>query len=124
MGGVDHARTSERTPDETHQIRGRVYIYACKALGAKLNEMAEINKEFGTHLDLKTLGRRVLIGTVEIVDCKKLGQAHYEWIMKAPARIDPCSKPTGFPQPSFFNPFPQTKQGTWPAAYRLSTSGS
>jgi hypothetical protein len=92
------------------KIRERVYIYACKALGAYLKEMAEINVEFGTHLDLKTLARGVLIGTVEIVDCIELGLADYEWVMNAPMRIEPCLQPTGFPQPSFFNPFPQPKE--------------
>ena len=66
------------------KIRGRVYIYACKAPGASSKEMAKINEEFGTDLDLKSLARGVLIGTVEIVDCKEIGYADYEWVMNAP----------------------------------------
>jgi hypothetical protein len=88
------------------RIRERVYIYACKALDVSLDEMDEINEEFGTDLDLQTLARGVLIGTVEIVDCRELGYEDYEWVMNAPQRIEPYQKPTGFPQPKFFNPFP------------------
>jgi hypothetical protein len=94
------------------KVRGRVYIYACKALGTSLKEMADVNEEFGTDLDLKTMARGILIGTVEIVGCKELGYADYEWFMNAPMRLEPCLKPTGFPQPSFFNPFPQAEEGT------------
>jgi len=93
------------------RIRERVYIYACKALGATPDEMVEINDEFGTDLDLRTLARGVVIGTVEIVDCKELGYADYEWVMNAPQRIQPYQKPTGFPQPKFFNPFPEGLRG-------------
>jgi hypothetical protein len=71
--------------------------------------MADINEEFGTDVDLKTLARGVLIGTVEIVDCEELGHADYEWVMSAPMRIEPYLKPAGFPQPSYFDSFPQVK---------------
>ena len=94
------------------KVRERVYIYACKAIGASLKEMDEINQAFGTDLNLKILPRGVLVGTVEIIECKELGYERYEWVMSGPMRIEPYLKPSGFPQPSFFNPFRITKGGS------------
>jgi hypothetical protein len=87
-------------------VRERVFVYACKALGVDPGEMDDLNDEFGTDLDLRRLPRGVLIGTVEIVDCRPTSYGDYEWVMARPQRIKPYRTPTGTPQPRFFNPFP------------------
>jgi hypothetical protein len=77
-------------------IRGRVYIYA--SLKPKLEAFEKMGNQPG---DFPT---GVLVGTVEIVDCKeKWGE--YHWILGNPKRLPMPVKPEGRPQPVWFKPF-------------------
>lgn len=77
-------------------IRGRVYIYASKT--PKLEAYGKMKVEPGTF----PVG--VLIGTVEIVDCKE-SQGEYHWILANPKRLKTLIAPEGHPQPVWFKPF-------------------
>lgn len=72
-------------------IRGRIYIYAAKKPGMDKVE----------HWGLTT-GK--IVGSVEIVDCKKVG-GEYHWFLRKPRRLKRPIKPKKHPQPVFFNPF-------------------
>jgi hypothetical protein len=67
--------------------RERVYIYESKA-GSE--------------------GRGLILGTVEIVNCRLNEDEEYEWDLANPVRLDFPIAPTGKPQPVFFNPFPSS----------------
>ncbi len=72
----------------TH-IRGRVYVYA------------SLKREAGA---AEALPRGVIVGTVEIYSCiGKVGDFH--WHLRAPKRLAVPRRPTGQPQPVWFNPF-------------------
>ena len=77
--------------------RERVYIYASNT---PFDQEAwdEINLEPG---DLPT---GVLVGTVEIVGCRKT-KTEYEWDLAKPQRLKRPIKPTNHPQPASFYPF-------------------
>ncbi|GEM_PF-223379 len=83
-----------RTWPTTH--RGRIYIYAAKT-----------PVQLPGHedpLDPLKLPRGVLVGTVEIVDCKK-GEKYFEWGLRNPVRFDPPLTFNAFPQAGYFYPF-------------------
>lgn len=80
----------------TH-IRGRVYIYACKAPGD-----ADSYEEAG--YEVEDLLRGVLIGTVEVVDCTG-EEGDFEWHLANPQRLRSPLAVEGMPQPGFFWPF-------------------
>jgi hypothetical protein len=80
----------------TH-IRGRVYVYAAKGLGAQ-EDYDYMGVQPG---DLPT---GVLVGTVEVTDCTDNGE-YFEWHLSKPKRLPKPIKPTGVPQPGFFKPF-------------------
>ena len=80
----------------TH-IRGRVYIYACKAPGD-----ADSYEEAG--FEVEDLPRGVLVGTVELVDCTG-EDGEFEWHLAEPRRLRPPLAVVGMPQPVFFWPF-------------------
>ncbi|MBM3127554.1 MAG: ASCH domain-containing protein [Chloroflexi bacterium] len=75
------------------KIRERVYIYASKKR-ARFDAKAEREK-FATG---------VLIGTVEIVDCR-LRNGEYHWHLARPRRLAKLLKPRHQPQPVWFHPF-------------------
>lgn len=78
------------------KIRGRVYIYATKSPRVdKLEERGQTPDEFD-------LG--VIVGTVEIADCKPRWN-EYHWILKNPERLRKPIKPERQPQPVWFQPF-------------------
>jgi hypothetical protein len=97
-------------------IRDRVHIYA--SLGdVDAASKAHVEREYG--VDIATLPRGVLVGTVAIVDCRRLtvqdshaaafpvsesGQ-DYAWLLASPERAMELVKPEKHPQPVFFNPF-------------------
>lgn len=89
-------KDTEYRTRRTH-IRGRVYIYACKA--------ASCLEDFEDHgLDPDELPRGVLIGTVEVVDC--VGEDDdYEWLLANPQRLSKPMLVKAVPQPGFFWPF-------------------
>jgi hypothetical protein len=83
-----------RTWPTTH--RGKIYIYAAKT-----------PVQLPGHedpLDPLKLPRGVLVGTVEIVNCKK-GEKYFEWGLKNPVRFNPPQTFNAFPQAGYFYPF-------------------
>ena len=83
-----------RTWPTTH--RGRIYIYAAKT--------PVLLPGHEDPLDPLKLPRGVLVGTVEIVDCKK-GEKYFEWGLRNPVRFDPPRTFNAFPQAGYFYPF-------------------
>lgn len=77
-------------------IRGRVYIYA--SLKPRIDAYEKMKVEPGT------FPAGVLIGTVEIVDCKEKG-GEFHWILANPQRVKKFIKPETQPQPVWFKPF-------------------
>ncbi|MBE7435438.1 MAG: ASCH domain-containing protein [Anaerolineales bacterium] len=77
-------------------IRGRVYIYASK------KPRVDIYKKM--KVEPGTFPAGVLVGTVEIVDCKEKS-GEYHWILAKPKRLKKLVKPKSQPQPVWFKPF-------------------
>jgi hypothetical protein len=81
------------------KIRGRVYIYAGLKPGP-LDEFEDLNATPG---DFPT---GVLVGTVEIVGCKKpLLAKKYHWLLDKPERLAKPIKADKQAQPIWFIPF-------------------
>jgi hypothetical protein len=109
------AKTVEARPRRTHKRGERVHIYASLQC-IEPEEEARIAAEFG--IDIDTLPRGVLVGTVEIVGCEPLEPRHsraacfeitestggFGWLLKDPQRADVLKRPDRHPQPSFFEP--------------------
>jgi hypothetical protein len=82
----------------TH-IRERVYLYASLKPGDE-KYYDQLGVEPGT------LPTGLIVGTVEIVDCKyRLLRSDYQWILANPQRLKTPLKPERQPQPVFFKPF-------------------
>ena len=77
--------------------RERVYVYASMTQ-ADQESWDEIGLEPG---DLPT---GVIVGTVEVVGCRRV-RGEYEWYLSKPVRVKRPIKPKNHPQPSWFNPF-------------------
>jgi hypothetical protein len=78
-------------------IRERVYIYASMTPGSD-DDFAGMRARPGDF----PVG--ILVGTVEIVDCK--GKAgNYHWHLAKPERLSKPMKPDNHPQPVWFCPF-------------------
>lgn len=82
--------------------RGRIYIYASLGRYSR-DEEEEFAEEVGYAID--DLPRGVVIGTVEISDCRDQGFGKFAWQLKKPKRIDPPVPPLEKPQPIWFHPF-------------------
>jgi hypothetical protein len=82
-------------------IRERVYIYAGEGRYSKDDE-EEFAREY--KLDMDSLPRGVLVGTVEIVGCDE-GDDGFEWKLSKPERAEHLRQPKNHPQPGFFYPF-------------------
>ncbi len=109
-------KTVEARPMRTNKRGERVYIYAGKNR-IEPEEEARIAAEYG--IDVDSLPRGVLVGTVVIIGCKPLGPCHgkdacfhvtestggYAWLLGCAQREGTMRVPTGHPQPSFFTPF-------------------
>ena len=80
---------------KTH-IRGRVYIYA--SLSPRTDAYEKMKVEPGT------FPAGVVIGSVEIVDCREK-DGEYHWILANPQRLKKPVPPEGQPQPVWFKPF-------------------
>lgn len=78
------------------RVRERVYIYSTKRLSDFGWDRIDSEPE-----DLPT---GVLVGTVEIVGCKKRGD-QYAWQLARPIRFDRPKEPDNKPQPAWFRPF-------------------
>lgn len=104
------SKTIECRPRPTY-VRGRIWIYAAEGR-AKRDTLTTI-----TIPDDGALPRGVLVGSVELVACRRLrpsdsGAARlpidfdgYAWLVVHPERLAIPLKPTGRPQPEFFMPF-------------------
>ncbi|HUP80611.1 MAG TPA: ASCH domain-containing protein [Pirellula sp.] len=95
-------KTIEIRSRNTH-VRGTVYLYAGLRRYTKALE-AGFAKEVGFELD--DLARGLIVGTVDIVDCK-LNKKHgdYEWILAKPKRLKKLLKPSQQPNPTWFYPY-------------------
>ncbi len=83
-------------------VRGTVYIYASATRYPEEDEQ-EMQSEFG--LDLDSLPRGVIVGTVEVYDCQQGAEGGYEWLLRSPSRLTKPLKPKRKPEPSWFFPF-------------------
>ena len=86
----------------TH-VRGTVLVYA--ALGKESDEVFE---EF--NVDRNKVPKGIIIGTVDIVDCKYLSKdKSFGYILKNPKRFRTFLKSKNQPQPRWFFPFVSLK---------------
>lgn len=84
--------------------RGPIYIYA--SLGrVPADEVAEWEEQNG--ISASDLPRGLIIGTVEIVDCRESDdeQGLFEWSLARPKRLQEPIPPVERPQPVWFHPF-------------------
>ncbi len=98
-------------------IRERVHIYA--SLGdVDAEDQTRVRREYG--LDIESLPRGVLVGTVVVVGCRPLTVRDsraaafpvteadtelFAWLLESPQRAERLVKPTKHPQPVWFTPF-------------------
>ncbi len=83
-------------------VRGVVYIYA-SATRYSAEDEQEMQSEFG--LDLDSLPRGVIVGTVEIYGCKPCANGSFEWLLRSPMRLAEPIRPVRKPEPVWFMPF-------------------
>jgi hypothetical protein len=82
------------------KIRGRVYLYASRKPDPGAESVwKRLKKQPG---DLPT---GVIVGSVEIVDCKCFGERDYGYALKNPRRYRKYLTTESRPQPLFFFPF-------------------
>lgn len=74
-------------------IRGRVYLYAGKALA---------DASFAGDVD--SLPRGYIVGSIEIAGCKAMPDGGYAWLLEAPRRYRQPIATRGVPQPGFWYP--------------------
>lgn len=112
MSGI---KTIEVRSTATHK-RERVHVYASQT---RAHPEAEEMVRLRYHLDVGALPRGVLVGTVEIVDCRPVapsdstgaaftihrGDSSFGWHLANPTRAKSLQTPTRHPQPMFFRPF-------------------
>jgi ASCH domain-containing protein len=108
-------KTIEARSRRTH-VRGRIQIYASLG-GVSPEHQARVLETYG--VDTSNLPRGLLVGSVEIVDCRPLspvdsraagfpvdrGTTDFAWVLEKPRRARELIKPDKHPQPVFFNPF-------------------
>jgi hypothetical protein len=80
------------------RVRGRIFIYASLGRYPRADE-AEWAEEYGLD-DIAGLPRGVIVGTVELYDCR--GD---EWYLRSPERLARLIKPERRPNPVWFRPF-------------------
>ena len=87
------------------KIRGRVYLYA--SLKPRTDQMSAWKKLGCEPGDLPS---GVIVGSVEIADCKYLEDSDdYAFMLKNPKRYKKHLKPDNRPQPCWFFPFGEVK---------------
>lgn len=108
-------KTIEARSLPTH-VRGPVMVYAGKNRVSDEDEDRVIC-DFG--IDVDALPREVIVGTVDIVGCRKLtvkdsdaaafpvssNDDYFAWLLSSPVRAMDLRAPTRHPQPMFFRPF-------------------
>ena len=72
---VSGEKVKEFRSRRTH-LRERVYVYACAKLDSE--DINWCNENY-PDLDIQSLPRGVLVGTVEIVGCERDGDRGYAW---------------------------------------------
>jgi ASCH domain len=75
------------------RIRERVYLYAALRIAGAAR----------TKLDVETLPKGVIVGSVEISDCRDLGDC-FGYVLKRPRRYRSPVRAAGQPQPGFWRP--------------------
>lgn len=80
------------------RIRGRIYIYASMTRYSEGDEAKMMSQYRIDDVDCSSLPRGVLVGTVELVECRK-GKEYYEWSLEKPKREKRLRRPVGHPQP-------------------------
>lgn len=83
-------------------VRGIVYIYA-SATRYPAEDEEDMQSEFG--LDLGSLPRGVIVGTIEVYDCQQSPEGRYEWFLRSPSRLTKPLKPKRKSEQSWFFPF-------------------
>ena len=83
-------------------VRGIVYIYASATRYDARNER-EIQAEVGMNLD--SLPRGVILGTVDVYDCQQGSAGNFEWLLRSPSRLAKPLRPKRKPEPAWFFPF-------------------
>ena len=86
------------------KIRERVYIYAAQVRFPSETEAEMMAGYKIKDVDCDDLPRGVLIGTVELWKCTG-DEGDFHWHVRKPERAKKLLKPTGRPQPAWFNPF-------------------
>lgn len=76
----------------TTKLRERVYIYASQKPKDRPSEWRKVGKELGE------LPAGLIVGTVEIVDCKFKPDGEYAYRLSAPKRLKKHLRPTNQPQ--------------------------
>jgi hypothetical protein len=79
-------------------IRGRVYVYA----SLKPRPRQDWN---GLAFGRADVPFGALVGTVEVVGCRRLAEDGYAWALASPKRLRRPIEPTEHPQPVWFFPF-------------------
>jgi len=77
--------------------RERVYLYASKR--ERKDVYRKLKVEPGTY------PTGVIVGTVEVVGCRKVGERDYRWQLANPVRAKRKLRPKRSPQPVWFYPF-------------------
>lgn len=98
------------------KVRGTIYLYASRTPGA--GEIVE--RAISQHgIEMSSLPRGVLVGTVELVDCRlcraadaaaacvpvDVVQNRYGWVLENPQRLEAPLKPRFLPYGIWFYPF-------------------
>lgn len=83
-------------------VRGVVYLYASSTRYPTEDER-EIQAE--VDYDLESLPRGVIVGTVEIYECRQGSDGNFEWLLRSPQRLENPLKPERQPKPAWFFPF-------------------
>jgi len=84
------------------KIRGRVFLYASMGPGDE-SYWKRLKRRPGD------LPKEVIVGSVEIVDCKKFEENDYRYVFKNPRRYKKYLTTENRPQSLFFFPFNQKK---------------
>lgn len=82
------------------KVRGRIYVYASQSRYSAVDEAGMLEDYGIADVEADDLPRGVLVGTVELFDCKD-----GDWHVRNPERLDTFVKPKNHPQPVWFDPF-------------------
>jgi ASCH domain len=91
-------KTIEFRSHRTH-TRGRIYIYASLHRGPAAEDV-----DLAPGIDLQSLPRGKIVGTVEVCGCDYDGDG-FEWQLRAPRRLKRPKRPIRRANPVFFRPW-------------------